>query len=691
MAATVGVAFVDVRPDMDGFNKDLARQAGQAGSGFGAMFKKAVVPAMAAAGAAAGVFLAKSVSDASNLQETLSKVTTIFGDSADEIVDWSKTAATSMGLSQEAALDAAGSFGNLFQQIGFATGVSQDMSTNLVGMASDLASFHNIAGGAAEVTDMMSAAMRGEYDSLQRVIPTINAAAVEQKALAQTGKDSAKELTNQEKAAATYALIMEGAGAATGDFARTSDGLANQQRILSANFDNISATVGAALLPAVNAVVSGINDWLLPAFESVWGMIQTNVVPVVEDLIEAFQTHLAPALEAVWDAFSTGASFLSEHKDELGKVAAAITIVLIPALINMGIQATINFAIMIVGWVRSGIQATVNAAVNVAAWVVLNTAMLASKALAVINFAIMIAQWVALGAAALVNAAIVAAGWLIAFWPVVLIVAAIIAVIAVVWIFWDEIVAALTLVKDFLFGVFTAIWGFVVGVWTSLWDTVSGAIKAWIKFVIAVYTGIWNFIVGVFNKIKTTVLSVWTSLWDRVKAVAKGIWDWIVNAFNSIRTTIVNIFNSVRSTITGIWNNISDTISRVINNIKGFVQGLWDTIKSLVNRGIGALNTLIDGANNVTDKLPGDFVPQIPNIPMLAAGGIVTRPTLALIGEAGPEAVVPLSQMGTVGGGGGDTYIVVKIGDEDITAMIESVTRKDSESLARTLSAGRRI
>ena len=78
--------------------------------------------------------------------------------------------------------------------------------------------------------EAQTAAFRGEYDSLQRFIPTINAANVEQKAMEQTGKENAEQLTASEKAAATYTLMLEGMGAAQGDFARTSDSAANRQR-----------------------------------------------------------------------------------------------------------------------------------------------------------------------------------------------------------------------------------------------------------------------------------------------------------------------------------------------------------------------------------------------------------------------------------------------------------------------------
>jgi len=223
-------------------------------SGFDGLVGPATV-ATAAIAAGAG-YAAKAAGD---LAEAQNKVDVVFGQSADQISSWAATAATSMGLSTSAALTAAGSFGTMFTQLGFSNKAAVDMSTGMVGLASDLASFHNVAGGATAVTDMMSAAMRGEYDSIQALIPTINANAVATQAMETTGKTSAAALTEQEKAAAAYQLILEGAGPAVGDFARTQDGAANSTRTAKASMDDAAAALGTALLPAVVSVTTALT------------------------------------------------------------------------------------------------------------------------------------------------------------------------------------------------------------------------------------------------------------------------------------------------------------------------------------------------------------------------------------------------------------------------------------------------
>jgi len=221
-------------------------------------------------GAAIGVMAVKfgkdGVSAASDLSETINKSNVIFGKNASAIEKWADGAAKNLGLSKSAALESAAGFGNMFSQLGFTGDQAAKLSKNVVRMSADLGSFNNLP--TAQVADMMSAAFRGEYDSLQRLIPNINAARVEQQALAMTHKSSAKDLTASEKAAATLAIVQKDGAAAAGDFARTSGSLANQQKILSASYQDVAAKAGGVLLPVITSLAGAILD--------VIGFVQRN-------------------------------------------------------------------------------------------------------------------------------------------------------------------------------------------------------------------------------------------------------------------------------------------------------------------------------------------------------------------------------------------------------------------------------
>lgn len=220
-----------------------------------------IVP-VAAVGAAAIVGGAiKSIGAASDLNETLSKSSTIFGANAGTVEAWGKTAANSFGMSEQAAIENASSLGDMFTQMGLGGTRAQQMSTKLVELSGDLASFHNA--DPSDVIEATTAAFRGEYDSVQRFVPTISAATVQTEAMAETHKKSAAALTNSEKAQATYALLLKGTTAAQGDFARTSNGAANSARRLAAQATDTSAKFGQQLLPAWKGMLNVGHD-LIP-------------------------------------------------------------------------------------------------------------------------------------------------------------------------------------------------------------------------------------------------------------------------------------------------------------------------------------------------------------------------------------------------------------------------------------------
>jgi hypothetical protein len=234
-------------------------QGALTGLGVSAKTLGSVVP-LAAGAAAIGVakFAADSVSAASDLEESLNKVRVVFEDSSGEIIEWSETTAQSFGISQQAALETAGTFGNLFDAMGLAEDAGVEMSMTLVELAADLASFNNAS--PEEVLEAMKSGLVGMIRPLREYGIEISEAALKEEALAQGITKSVEQMTQAEKVQLRYALILKQTGNAQGDFARTSDELANQQRILAAQWEDIQAAVGQLLLPAVLDIVSAFND-----------------------------------------------------------------------------------------------------------------------------------------------------------------------------------------------------------------------------------------------------------------------------------------------------------------------------------------------------------------------------------------------------------------------------------------------
>jgi hypothetical protein len=311
MAIKIADAFINITGKTQDLDRDLHRAKGHVNSfideirssmiqEFGASLFHGIVSAARSVVS----FIGDTVQATSNLTEAMTKTIAIYGESSKAILAWSETTARSMGLSQTAALTAMSSLGNMFVQLGASTEEASKLSMSLVTLAGDLASFHNVAGGAEEVLISMQAGLRGEYDSLQKYIPTINAAAIEQQALADTGKEAAKQLTVLDKALATQKLIVEGAGAAMGDFERTTEGVANQQRILSQQIEDAQAKIGSVFAPVYATILRGLNELLELTFgygDSIIenlanGMAQavTAMIPVLQQIRALFVYWLAP-------------------------------------------------------------------------------------------------------------------------------------------------------------------------------------------------------------------------------------------------------------------------------------------------------------------------------------------------------------------------------------------------------------
>lgn len=290
----------------------------------------ALGPAVAAAlGGAAIIGGTKSLLDAAtNVGEAMNKTRVIFRGSANDIIAWSKTSATAMGLSQREALASASSFGDMFLQLKLGRGPATDMSKKMVELASDFASFHNV--DITEVLEAQSGAFRGEYDSIQRFIPAISDARVKQEALRLSHKKSEKDLTDAEKAMAVYQIMLKDTASAQGDFARTSGDAANRQRTVRAQFEDLKATLGNGLLPVWNAVLGFVINKFMPAMGKLAPVFRTIGLgvkalaaafregDVTSDGFVGVMERVGVVLRGVWDWLT-----------RVGRVAAGI---LIPAV-----------------------------------------------------------------------------------------------------------------------------------------------------------------------------------------------------------------------------------------------------------------------------------------------------------------------------------------------------------------------
>ena len=216
---------------------------------------------MALAGTAAfiaiGAGIGKTVKDAVNLGESVNAVQVVFKDGAKQILDFGKNAATSVGLANAEFNQMATNTGALLSDTGKPMSEVSDLTIELTKRASDMASVFN-----TDVSLAMSAinqAIRGETEAIRNFNSDVTDASIEQFALSQGINKSVSEMTFQEKKLLRVQKIMHDTAVTAGDFANTSESLANKQRVLSSTFTDISSTIGAAFLPVLTDILKTVE------------------------------------------------------------------------------------------------------------------------------------------------------------------------------------------------------------------------------------------------------------------------------------------------------------------------------------------------------------------------------------------------------------------------------------------------
>lgn len=215
--------------------------------------------------AVAGVAAVKMGQKASDLAETQSKANQIFGEEAAASLDkFAGAAAKNIGQSKQTALDAASTFGVFGKAAGLAGQDLVGFSTDMTTLASDMASFNNTS--PEEAVEAIGAALRGEAEPIRKYGVLLDDATLRQEAMRMGLIKTTKEaLTPQQKTLAAQAAIMKQTSDQQGDFARTSDGLANKQRIMTAQLENLGVKVGQLVVPALQKATDiGLKtvDWV---------------------------------------------------------------------------------------------------------------------------------------------------------------------------------------------------------------------------------------------------------------------------------------------------------------------------------------------------------------------------------------------------------------------------------------------
>lgn len=399
-----------------------------------------------------------------------------------------------------------------------------------------------------------------------------------------------------------------------------------KQNEAQAKLQETMAKLGEAVAPVVTAFTNFANQAL------------AVVTPYIQELSDKYMPALEEVLGKVSEALGTALNFVIQHKEILAVIG--------------------------------GVIATVVTAIGL------------YNAVAAVKAAMDAAQVATLGALVTAYAA-QAAAMVAAIAPYVAIVAAISAVIAIIVVcikHWDDIKAAavnawegiksawakagewfkgiVDSIKKAFDGIgewfknlFAKAWEGIKNAWSgvkdwfrSLWEGIKSiwqVVKDWFK---TLFSNAWDGIKSAWSGVK----SWFSDLWNGIKSVYSAVSDWFSSIFTNAYNGIRNAFSGITGFFSGIWNNIKNIFSNVgtaiASGIRGAVSGAVNAVLSTAANIINGFISSINFAIRIINKIPGVNISRIRelNIPAMAQGGVVDSATLAMIGENGKEAVVPL-------------------------------------------------
>ena len=599
--------------------------------------KKMALPA-AAAFAAIAVGGYKAAQQASDLNETINKTNVIFGQASKSVQSFATSAAKNLGMANQEALDFAATFGGLGKMAGKTGDDLGKFSTDLVQLTADMASFNNA--NPAEVAVALGAALRGESEPIRKYNVLINDAAVKAEAMAMGLYKGTGNLDQQAKVLATHRLIMKQTTDQQGDFNNTIDSAANQQKILTATIKDATTKIGQAFLPVLEAVLPMLVKFGEFASDNA-GLIAAMAV-ALGTLAGAIVT--ANVAMTVWKGISVitaGINYALAASFTAVQIATGIGIIAVAA----GTAAFIAYKKSMQGAVAET-NNLANASANLSGAFVgpqLSPDELARRTKEFNNLGGGVG-----GAKKEVESFAKALK--------------------------DKLGEALEQAKDALETAKDAFDNFAT--------TVADGLKSAFSFSDAqdagketgggFLQGLRDQVAGIIGYTKKVddLLTMGLSQDALAQVLAAGqdagtaIADQLIAGGSAAITETNALVESTNAAAGKVGLNAAAKWYQAgIDSAQAVVTGLQAELDKLTPKLMAKMDAIAAKMKRtvtidvLVNERVNKIVASVGGIPKMAEGGIVNKPTLALIGEAGPEAVVPLSKMNT--GGGGDVNINV--------------------------------
>ena len=235
--------------------------------------------------------------------------------------------------------------------------------------------------------------------------------------------------------------------------------------------------------------------------------------------------------------------------------------------------------------------------------------------------------------------------------PILLILPGISAAVGLLTVAFGSLSLSMLPITAVVVGIAAAITAGII-VWKN-WDTIVNVLRKTFEkvmtFIKNIVEKVFNFITDLYESKLGWLLPAgplvkgilflrnnWETVFNAIKTITKNVTESVSNFFGGMKTKILSVWDD-------IVGGIRDAINWIVDKINTFI-GSWNRIQLRVPR---VRLPEILGGYTVGGQVYG--VPQIGTIPRLANGGIVRSPTLAMIGERGPEAVIPLNRSGAGG------------------------------------------
>lgn len=292
--------------------------------------------------------VASMVKNASDLTESINAVNVVFGSGAQKVLDYGRNAATSVGLARSEYNQMATITGALLKDTGLTMDEVAEKTNDLAVRAADMASVFNTS--VADAASAVNQAIRGETEAIRRYAGDVSDATLQTYLMSQGIDKNVTELTQQEKRLYRVDLIMAQTAVTAGDFANTSNSLANQQRILTARFKDTTAQIGTALIPALSNVIGAFvntkeeakdNSVALDSFGRT-AFRFSNVLIVLGATI----SNLGAATKVAWnilqEAFVGGAGIVLGVMRGVTEALGGDTTTIDGAIKNLADQATLH-------------------------------------------------------------------------------------------------------------------------------------------------------------------------------------------------------------------------------------------------------------------------------------------------------------------------------------------------------------